>query len=426
MGFREMISEREDPTGKHIGRACIVVRGAMVAILFSACGAICPAQAQTGATNETTNSTQNATRPPANWDAPYQQTTDDYNRRLTEITRSMSRSTVTIPASDYRIGPDDQLDISVMEAAELDRAPRVSARGEISLGLVGTVRAAGLTTQELEVVIEELLRRHYINEPHVSVQLRDIQSHPVAVLGAVKKPGVFQIRGPKTVVELLSMAEGLDVDAGSVVIIEHRGEQSAAPTAANAAPNLPSSRNLSFANASPAGTELLPSAGDLVADDSSAARAVDSKSVAEPSSEEVDLKKLLATGDPRLNVIVYPGDVVKVPRAELVYVVGEVARPGGFELKSNENISILQAVALAQGLTHTAAASKTRVIRTNATTGERQEISINLNKILAGHTADSILQPRDIVFVPNSVSRTALYRSMDFALTIGAGLAVYR
>ena len=109
-----------------------------------------------------------------------------------------------------------------------------------------------------------------------------------------------------------------------------------------------------------------------------------------------------------------------------MYVVGQVKKPGGYELKSNENISILQAVALAQGLTHTASASKARIIRTNAVTGERQEISINLNKILAGRTVDLILKPRDIVFVPNSLSRTALYRSMDFALTIGAGLAVYR
>ncbi len=344
----------------------------------------------------------------------YEETTDDYNRRLADITRRMLPPNETFSVSDYRIGADDQLDISVLEAPELDRTPRVSATGEISLALVGAVRAAGLTPQELEVVIAELLRRNYINEPHVSVQVRDIQSHPVSVFGAVKKPGVFQIRGPKTVVDLLSMAEGLDVDAGDTVIVEHRGAASPTATAAripSTDDSLPKSGLPPLSSDSPEhgppmfGAE--PTAG-------------------EPSTEEVDLKKLLATGDPRLNVMVYPGDVVKVPRAELVYVVGEVARPGGFELKSNENISVLQAIALAQGLTHTSASSKARIIRTNAETGQRQEIAINLSKVLAGQIADPILEPRDIVFVPNSVSRTALYRGLDAALTIGAGVAVYR
>jgi polysaccharide biosynthesis/export protein len=379
----------------------------MIVALLAACWGASPTSAQNG--EEAGNKGGQA------GDA-YQQTTGDYNRRLAEINRILSQASAGNPAGDYRIGPDDQLEISVLEAAELDRAPRVSAGGEISLALVGTVRAAGLTAQELEVVIEELLRRNYINDPHVSVQVREMQSHPVAVFGAVKKPGVFQIRGPKTVVELLSMAEGLDVDAGDAVIIEHRGESRPPQTATSADPEP------SPALSSSQGSIHLP----LQDPAQSGMGVAPAQPADEPSTEEVDLKKLLATGDPRLNVMVYPGDVVKVPRAELVYVVGEVARPGGFELKSNENISILQAVALAQGLTHTASASKARIIRTNAVTGERQEISINLNKILAGRTVDLILKPRDIVFVPNSLSRTALYRSMDFALTIGAGLAVYR
>lgn len=386
----------------HKAKAHWGARGSAIAVLMAGWIVAKPAQAQ------------NSAKPAGVPGASYQETTDDYNRRLTDITRRMSPPAESVPSGDYRIGADDQLDVSVLEAPELDRAPRVSATGEISLALVGTVRAAGLTAQELEVVIAELLRRNYINEPHVSVQVREIQSHPVSVFGAVKKPGVFQIRGPKTVVELLSMAEGLDLDAGDAVIIEHRGARDSAgaatrnPSANDFLPNsgLPPSPSDSPEHSPPI-IETGPTAG-------------------ESSTEAVDLKKLLATGDPRLNVMVYPGDVVKVPRAELVYVVGEVARPGGFELKSNENISILQAIALAQGLTHTSASSKARIIRTNAETGQRQEIPINLSKVLAGEIADPILEPRDIVFVPNSVSRTALYRSLDAALTIGAGVAVYR
>ena len=342
---------------------------------------------------------QGETARPADATSPYQHTTDDYNQRLADLNRNVSQQTPGLSAenyrADYRIGPDDQLDISVLEAAELDRAPRVSASGEVSLALIGTVRAAGLTTRELEIVIEELLRQHYIKEPHVSVQVRDMQSHPVAVFGAVKKPGVFQLRGPKTVVELLSMAEGLDVDAGDTVLVEHRGGAVAT--------------DLSSA---PAGSSDPPAGG--------AATANPANTVA------IDLKKLLATGDPQLNVAVYPGDVVKVPRAEVVYVVGEVAKPGGFQLKTNESVSVLQAIALAQGLTHTSASGRSRIIRTNSATGERKEIPIDLNKILAGKIADPILQPRDIVFVPNSAGRSALYRGIEAAITIGSGVAIYR
>lgn len=352
---------------------------------------------------------------------PYEQTTDDYNLRLADLDRRLSPQAPEIPPAsspaDYRIGPDDQLDITVLEAPELDRAPRVSAGGDISLPLLGTIRAAGLTARELEIVIEEILRRSYVKEPHVSVQVREIQSHPVAVFGAVKKPGVFQIRGPKTVVELLSLAEGLSEDAGDTVIVEHRGDsaQSVRSTAANP-------------------LDPAPGAGAVAADppaSTASATNADARATA-PGSEKstdtvaIDLKKLLSTGDPKLNVLVYPGDVVKVPNADLVYVVGEVAKPGGFQLKSNENVSVLQAIALAQGLTHTSASARSRIIRTDPATGKRQEIPIDLQKIIAGKIADPMLEPRDIVFVPNSVSRAAFYRGLETAVSVGSGVAVYR
>lgn len=344
----------------------------------------------------------------------YQQTTEDYNRRLVELNRSVSGESPVAPPSDYRIGADDLLDITVLEAAELDRAPRVTASGQISMAVVGTVRAAGLTTQELSAVIEEILRRNYIKEPHVNVQVREMQSHTVSVFGAVKKPGVFQIRGPKSVIELLSMAEGLGDDAGDTVIVDRHDEIHGYWSAESAAPP---DGDANDAAASPAETLPQPSTaqnGTAGADSGSS------------QTVEIDLKKLLDSGDPRLNVQVYPGDVVKVTRAELVYVVGEVARPGGFQLKTNENISVLQAVALAQGLTHTSAAAHSKIIRTDPATGQRQEIPIDLKKVLSGKVADPMLTARDIVFVPNSMTRTAMYRGLDAAISVGTGVAVYR
>ena len=355
----------------------------------------------------------------------YQQTTEDYNRRLVELNHSVSGESPIAPPSDYRIGADDLLDITVLEATELDRVPRVTASGQISMAVVGTVRAAGLTTQELSAVIEEILRRNYIKDPHVNVQVREMQSHTVSVFGAVKKPGVFQIRGPKSVIELLSMAEGLGDDAGDTAIVDRHDEIHGYWSAESAAPPAQEAASASGISADSDGMDTASPAETLP----QPSTAQNGKAEADSGSSqtvEIDLKKLLDSGDPRLNVSVYPGDVVKVTRAELVYVVGEVAKPGGFQLKSNENISVLQAVALAQGLTHTSAAAHSKIIRTDPATGQRQEIPIDLKKVLAGKVADPMLTARDIVFVPNSVGRTAMYRSLDAMISVGTGLAVYR
>jgi polysaccharide export outer membrane protein len=356
----------------------------------------------------------------------YQQTTEDYNRRLVELNRGVSGESPVAPPSDYRIGADDLLDITVLEASELDRAPRVTASGQISMAVVGTVRAAGLTTQELSAVIEEILRRNYIKDPHVNVQVREMQSHTVSVFGAVKKPGVFQIRGPKSVIELLSMAEGLGDDAGDTVIVDRHDEIHGYWSAESAARPAQETASVSEASADGDANDTAMNSAEALPQPSTARNGTAEADSGSLQTVEIDLKKLLDSGDPRLNVPVYPGDVVKVTRAELVYVVGEVARPGGFQLKTNENISVLQAVALAQGLTHTSAAAHSKIIRTDPATGQRQEIPIDLKKVLSGKVADPMLTARDIVFVPNSMTRTAMYRGLDAAISVGTGVAVYR
>ncbi len=336
------------------------------------------------------------------------ETTQDYNRRLNELDRELAGNGAQSAAEDDRIGPDDLLTISVFDAPELGHSVRVSAGGEIYLPLVGTVRAAGLAPHELEMVLEELLRRTYMKDPHVSVLVQEMLSHPVSVFGAVRKPGVYQIRGARSLIEILSLAEGLADDAGDAVVILHR-------PASLATAVLTDAKDPSISGPG----EMQPGSGPQ------AESPVD-PSGAEGRSEEVNLKRLFESGDAASNVMVYPGDVVKVARAGIVYVVGEVRRPGGFQLKSNENVSVLQAIALAEGLTHTSAKSHARIIRTDANTGTRTEIPLDLGKILAGKIADPQLQARDIVFVPNSASRNALYRGLETGLAIGTGYAIYR
>jgi len=298
-------------------------------------------------------------------------------------------------ADESRIGPDDLLDISVFEASEMNCTVRVSTSGDFSFPMLGPLRAAGLTPEQLESVLEELLRRSYIKDPHVRVFVRELHSHSVSVVGAVKMPGVFQIQGTKPVLELLSMAQGLSDDAGDTVLIT-RSAGLAGPGAL-----------ATGASAGSGGRSQLEPKNS-------------------PATVTINLKKLMGASDPALNVPVYPGDTVTVTHGGLVYVVGEVHKPGGFVLKNGQNISVLQALALAEGLTRTSSTKQARIIRTETATGARAEIPLNLGKVLSGKLPDPVLQLDDIVFVPNSLAKGALFRGSEAALVAATGAAIYR
>lgn len=321
---------------------------------------------------------------------PSLQTSQEWNQRLKELLDS--NSTVP-PASpqDYRIGFDDVLDVSVFEAQELNREVRVSSAGDISLPLLDSVHVAGLTPREVELVLQELLRRKYLKDPHVGVFVHEMQSHPVSVLGAVRRPGVFQVRGSKTLLEILSLAEGLADDAGETVIIM---------------------RGAGMQN--PAGSDL----EDMVA-------AKDANDPQTGNIVQVNLKNLLDSSNVHQNPMVNPGDIVKVLRAGIVYVVGEVQRPGGFTMKSNEKMSVLQAIALSGGLTRTASKGSARIIRTDEQSSEREQTPIDLSKILAGKAPDPMLEARDIVFVPNSATKSTFSRGAEVAAQTLAGLLIF-
>jgi polysaccharide biosynthesis/export protein len=340
---------------------------------------------------------------------PHMQSSTEIDQRMLEERENPLGSTLESHSGESPIGPDDLLNISVFEAPEMNCSVRVSASGEVSLQLLGAIHAAGLTPRELESVLQGLLRRTYMKDPHVGVFVQELQSHPVSVVGAVKMPGVFQIRGTKTVIEVLSMAEGVTDDAGDTVLIMHDAgyaelDRSTGPdtTWAGIAPGLP---------------------GELRSKNNGSRPAVPEKN---GEIEKINLKKLLESADSALNVPVRPGDIVKVPQAGIVYVVGEVQKPGGFVLQNHENISVLQALALAEGPTHTSAISRARIIRTDQVTGKRTEIPMNLGKIISGKTPDAFLQPKDIVFVPNSAAKKVLYRGSEAALQTAAGVAIYR
>jgi polysaccharide export outer membrane protein len=341
--------------------------------------------------------------------SPPVKTAAEINQQLQQESENLAAATNVFQSSESRIGPDDLLSISVFEAPEMNCTARVSASGEISLLLLGAVHAAGLTPRELESVLKEKLRRTYMKDPHVGVFVQELQSHPVSVVGAVKMPGVFQIRGTKTVIEVLSMAQGLADDAGNTVLIMHGAEDAEPSGSSGPDGSLPGAASVAAREALPRSHASTPTPPEENGE-----------------FEEINLKKLLESADSALNVAVRPGDIVKVPRAGIVYVVGEVQKPGGFVLQNNEGISVLQALALAQGPTHTSAINRARLIRTDPATGNRTDIPMDLGKILSGKNPDTFLQPKDIVFVPNSAAKTVFYRGSVAALQTAAGAAIYR
>ncbi len=281
------------------------------------------------------------------------------------VARSSAGDSLDAGSLDRRIGPDDLLDISVFEAPELNRVVRVSGEGTISLPLLDEVPAADLTPRQLELALRERLRQRFILDPHVSVQVTEMQSRTVSVVGAVVRPGVLAIRGPRTLLEVLALAGGPSPEAGDGVIVM-RGSLAGGTRA----------------------------------------------SAAEPIAREINLKQLLESQDPRLNVTVHPGDVVKVPRSGMVYVVGEVNRAGAFPVGRGSALTVLQAVALGQGLGPLAAKGRTLIIRTTAA-GERTEIPVDLGQVLAGKAADPRLQANDIVFVPSSALRSFAHGTVN-------------
>ncbi len=286
--------------------------------------------------------------------------------------------------SRYVLGPNDELVISVLGLEHLsDKRVRINAEGDIHLPLAGRVRAAGMTLDRLQAELAKRLG-NYMQAPRVTVSVWQVGSQPVSVIGAVNRPGVHQAGGTKTLVEMLSMAGGLRSDAGYRVTITRRLERGRIP--------------LAGAHDDPSG---------------------------QFSVAEVELGGLMQARDPTQNIEVRSHDVITVPRAALIYVVGQVRRPGGFVLHDRETLSVLEALSLAEGLARTASPRKAKILRAMPNSTERSETPVNLKEVLAGKGRDISLKPYDILFVPNSTGKSMGLRTLDAAVRIGTGIAIY-
>ena len=251
---------------------------------------------------------------------------------------------------EYRVGPKDLLEISVFGADELSRTVRVSEDGKVTLPLLGEVLVDGLTKSEVEKKLGQLLGEKYVQNPQVTVFIREYQSKRVSVLGAVEKPGPYQLLGRQTLMQIISEAGGLTRDAGNEIVVI---------------------RQLS-----------------------------DGLS----TSLRISIDDLFLKGDAKLNVPMEAGDIVTVPvdKPVVVYVFGQVKNPGALQVKKSNIPTLLQAIAQAGGFTDRASKGGV-IIKRKDETGTEKEIKVNVRSILKNKVKDVQLLENDTIYVPESL-----------------------
>jgi len=280
---------------------------------------------------------------------------------------------VPVPPSGNRLAPalriyaGDLVDVQVFDSPELSGRLRVNSDGEILLPITGKVRVDGLTADEAATRIEQLLLQNQIlRAPHASVFVVEYATQGVSLLGEVKTPGVYPVLGAHGLLDFISVAGGLTPTAGKEVSITHKSDPD------------------------------------------------------HPIIVRIDNKPDLAT---RANIAIQPGDTIVVPRSGIVYVVGDLMKPGGFLIENNDRLTILQAIALAQGANKTAALNNSKLIR--STPEGRTETPVELKKILAGKSSDLKLEDGDILFVPSSEAKTLTYQGIQAAIQMTVGVVTY-
>src|SRR6266852_4819335 len=380
--------------------------------------------------------------PPGSAQQAVLETPQQVNDRI----RSMSASARAIP-HDYVIGNGDLLALEVFDVKELSREVRVSQTGTIGIPLLPVrLHVAGLTEVQSEQKIAEVLEAHgLVSHPQVSVSVKERKSKPITVVGAVLHPMVYQAGRPVTLLEVLAEAGGVANDAGDTVIVARAAQDVAAdpsePPAIGPEDPLPAAAPKGTLQSNPA-TESDSAPGSSAAPTPSqktvfpAPGEASSKTTANPpisndpprvnNTITINLNELIESGDATNNIILQAGDIVTVPHAGIVYVLGAVGRPGGFVLVNDRaQMTTLKVLALAGGFSRTAKKDHAVIIRKD-NQGQQHEVAVDLKKVLERTAEDLQLQPSDILYVPDSASKQAMYRALEFGVALGAGLALYR
>lgn len=253
------------------------------------------------------------------------------------------------PERRNALGAEDLLEISVFDVAELNRTVRVSEDGKLSLPLIGDVEAVGLTPRQLEDRLRDRLAERYVKNPQVSVFVKEHGSKKVSVIGAVGRPGVYEMLGPRVLLQVLAQAGGLSEKAAAeLYVIRTRPD---------------------------GGSERLV----------------------------VKVDDLITSRNPGSNLEIFPGDVISVPldRLQFIYVDGAVKSPGRIEQPSRRPITLLQAISKVGGASSRANLKKVKILR-RGSNGEQIILNASVVRIRKGKDPDPVLRDGDMVVVPEA------------------------
>ncbi len=265
---------------------------------------------------------------------------------------------------NYKIGEGDVLNVNVFDTPEFSGIYAVSDKEEINFPLLGILRVGGMRANELAILLQgRLVKANILRYPQVNVIVSSFASQGISVLGEVAHPGIYATYGSQRLLDIISLASGLTPLAGSTALIRHKGEESAE-------------------------TVAIRSANGEITDN------------------EVQLE---------------PGDTIVVQRAPVIYVMGEVSKPGGFVMDRGK-ISVLKGMALAGGPLRTSAHN---LLIVRASDSAMKPTMVNLDRLMRGKSPDPILESGDILYVPSSLLRTAAQVAIPGIVSSVTGAIVY-
>ncbi len=269
---------------------------------------------------------------------------------------------------DYLLGPGDLIQVTVFETQELNAEVRVSSRGHISLPLLDAVEVRNLTAAEAEEKIETLLKAKYLQDPHVSIFIKEHVSKQITLVGSFKKPGTYDYVSKRKLLDVIAIAEGLSEKAGSAAYITRYDEKSR--------------KNINYF---------------------------------------IDLDQLVRKGNMQQNVTIMGGDVIFIPETGQCFVDGAVRKPGTYPLRNG--MTITEAIALAGGLAGYADTDKIKLIRHMDHNQERQVLSLSYNDLQGGVGDTLLIKDQDIIFAESSASGT-LFSGSGFTIGfLGTGVS---
>jgi len=255
----------------------------------------------------------------------------------------------------------------VFDTPELESRVRVSDQGSIQMALIGGIQVAGLSPHEAaDVIGKKLQATNTVKHPTVNVFVAEFAFNRVSILGEVKAPATFPVGGQTRLLDVVSEAGGLLPSASGIVTIAHRESPDQLETFVVSDPSQPVAQN----------------------------------------------------------PLIRPGDTIVAKKAGIVYVVGGVVHPGGFVLELNQKLSLLKAMALAQGPAQFASLGKSVLVRT--VDGQRQEIPLDMKAVMHQRSPDLALQADDILYIPVNTTRARIHEGVNTIASAAAYAAIYK